>query len=719
MRRILIGLCLLTAATWAHGQSSPGQYTWEEFSKRIKASEAISPLGPEFAGEQVSLSNGALSFSATDVSLPGNDKLAVAFSRSYSVFSRKDYGDLGMLADWTVNVPSVSAVLAPNWTLGYSQTESRCSVNELPIANTPFRATDFWQGLQIEIPGVTSGELLRTKPTTTTPSTGATYYWMTNEQVHVSCLASIKNGTGEGFLAITPDGTRYWFDWMGQTPEAPSKALISQPGGSRVMQTLLRRKNYLYATRVEDRFGNYVTYTYSNAWNAPGQLTQIQASDGRTLAVSYTNGLVSSVSDGARTWSYAYATTTSGRRTLTGVTLPDTSAWSINFSAFTNAEIRYNEAPPGGEILRTCTMNEMPVNGSTTFTGTITHPAGGSGSFVVGIQEHGRSYVPVACYNILLQGPNYSPLSNDKNDDQNLYATSAYSLTLKQKSVSGPGITSAAWNYAYVPNFSLYFYPGTTRDYPVCDTANYDCSLPPCTSEDCAKSSITTVTGPGGEWIRYFHGNTYFYNEGKLLRVDAGTSETNVLKRVTHTYDLSRVDQVYPASFGYSNRLSGDGFSSSVHRPLIRTTTDQQGVRFMYQIDAFDAFARPLQVTRATSAAPPAPPPVSTNPEPPAEIVPPILTAPGTASQGTAISLTWTAVAGATQYILERKQGTGLYSTNYSGPNTSATPLMHTSGTTKFRVKACNGSLCSGYSAERTVSVSGSGGPGGGGGVEP
>jgi hypothetical protein len=361
-------------------------------------------------------------------------------------------------------------------------------------------------------------------------------------------------------------------------------------------------------------------------------------------------------------------------------------------------------------------MNEMPVNYDATFAGSVTHPAGATASFIVDIREHGRSYVPVACYNILLQGPSYGPLSNDKNDDQNLYATSAYSLTLKQKTVSGPGIVSAAWDYAYTPNASLYFYPGTTRDYPVCDTANYDCSIPPCTSDTCARSSITTVSGPAGEWIRYFYGNTYLYNEGKLLRVDSGTSESNVLKRVMHTYDLSLIDQVYPASFGYSNRLSGDGFSSSVHRPLVRTTTDQQGVRFIYQVDAFDALARPTQVTRATSAAPAPPPPVSTNPEPPAEIVPPVLTAPGSAARTTSITVSWTAVAGANQYVLERKQGTGLYTVNYNGANTSTAALMHTAGTVRFRVKACNGSLCSNYSAEKITNVTGGGGPGGGGG---
>ena len=72
--------------------------------------------------------------------------------------------------------------------------------------------TDFWQGTQLNIPGISSGDLLRTNPGSPRPKTTAglddtSYYWMTNDQVHVKCLGTIKNGTGEGFLAITPDGT--------------------------------------------------------------------------------------------------------------------------------------------------------------------------------------------------------------------------------------------------------------------------------------------------------------------------------------------------------------------------------------------------------------------------------------------------------------------------------------------------------------------------------
>ncbi len=702
------GVVLLAALVWTGSViAQQGQYTWEEFSKRVKASEKVSPLGPNLAGDQISLSNGALSFTVTDVSLPSSNGLEVAFKRFYSVFNRKDYGDVGALADWQLDAPNISAVFAPDWVVGYPiPTTNRCSAVAGPAQpSSPFRITDFWQGIHLELPGG-GGELLAAAVGTSRPNNGLTYHWMTNDQVYVSCLGSIKNGTGEGFLAITPDGTRYWFDWMAQVSEPASKAMVSSPGGERVYHYLYRKKNYLYATRVEDRFGNYVTYTYTNVWNAAPKLTQISGNDGRTLTIGYSGSRVASVSDGSRIWTYGYGSTSSGRGTLTSVTQPDGSAWILNFGALTNAEIKYLDYMPVGEIIRTCMLNEMPQNLGSTFTGTVTHPAGATATFVVGIQEHGRSWVPVNCDNVMLTSA--GPAGNDPNDDVNLYATSAYSLTLIQKQVSGPGLTTAAWNYSYVPGFSEALVRGATRDYPVCDYATYGvaCADPVCTDESCAVSSRTTVTGPNGEWKRYFHGNTYGYNEGKLLRVESGTGESNILETTVSTYDLSRANQAYPAAFGFSLRGNGDSFAGTYHRPLTLSVITRQGSEFRYEVNTFDALARPLTITRssAPTSLPPPPPP----PPPPPVLAAPVVIAPSNVTAGVNYLVGWTAVTGAQSYVLEYKNGTSAYAVAYSGLATSVSRSTLTKITVRHRAKACNESGCGAYSAETLTQVSGS-----------
>lgn len=702
------GVVALFVSFGARSQPVPGAYAWEEFSKRIKASEKVEPLGPNLAGEVVSLSNGGLSFAATDVSLPGNNSLKVEFRRTYSVFSRKDYGDLGMLADWLVDLPSISAVFAPNWVLGLNDSTNRCSQDLIPRVDAPFRQEDYWQGIQINIPGVDSGELLWTLPGTQKPADGAVYYWLTNARTHVSCLPSIKNpgtgqGVGQGFLARTPDGTRYWFDWMGQTREPATTIVETDTAKNRTPRTLARKKNYLYVTRVEDRFGNYVTYTYTNSWNEPGKLARIEANDGRFLSMAYTGETISSVTDGARTWNYGYQTTASGRNSLSTVTLPDSSSWGINLSEFTSAEIKYYEFPPVGEVLRTCFDNEVPLNVNTNFVGSITHPAGAKVEFTVNSQEHGRSWVPVNCRNFkttFTSGPNKGA-DNFEGDDINIYATRAYSLTLAQKKITGPGLAEAIWTYSYEPNaLSMYFYPGTSYRWPICDVASgIDCSQPPCTNDNCATYSITTVSGPG-EWKRYRHGNTYRYNEGKLLQVETGTGPTGVLRTERYSYDLSRVDQVYPARFGRSLRLEGEGFASEYHRPGLETEILQQGKSFKRLIDLHDKVARPTQVTSVSSAEPgnpPVPPSIST----------PILTAPATAVAAEFHSLSWASVANAVLYVLERSIDNGSYATVYSGNSLSTELTFAGASTLRYRLRACGSfGQCSAYSAVKTVTVS-------------
>lgn len=701
--RLLAAMAASCLAGPAWTQSSPTPFIWEEFAQRIKASEKVQPLGPNFAGELVSLSNGGLSFEATDVSLPGNDALKVEFRRTYNVFSRKDYGDLGMLADWTVDVPSISGVFAPNWVLGLNKSVKRCTEAGIPRpADSYFEPLDFWQGLQINIPGISTGELLRTEPTVEKPSDGQAYYWVTNERVHVSCLASNQNENGEGFLARTPDGTRYWFNYMGQTREAATSALEHLPDGIRVMHTLARKKNFLYATRVEDRFGNYVKYTYSNLADEPGKLTRIEASDGRTLTIGYTGATISSVSDGTRTWRYAYASTSSGRRTLTAVTLPDNSAWTIELGPLTNAEIKFNEAPPPGEIMRTCTMNETPMNVSTKFTGKLTHPAGATAEFTLGIKEHGRSYVPINCRNVTTTFLPPSPkkgIDNNENDDVSLYATSGYGLTLETKKVYGPGLTEAVWSYTYQPNAYPPVSYGTTVYWPVCDFNVYDCEKPFCTDENCAKYSVTTVTGPG-VWQRYRHGNSYRYNEGKLLKVETGISPDEVLRVENYAYDFSQLDKVYPAKFGRSLKLYEEGFASEFHRPQTASETIQQGTAFRRSIDEFDPAARPKLVTRNSA-------PTTTSDPPPPGISAPTLSAPANAVAGQAHDVSWSSVSGAVLYVLERSVGSDSFGTIYGGAGNGQSLIYPSAATLKYRLRACNAyGQCSAYSAIKTVTVS-------------
>ncbi|MFY2763387.1 RHS repeat-associated core domain-containing protein [Arenimonas sp. MALMAid1274] len=615
------GWMWLLVAGLVQAQSPTGKAPWEEFDKRIKASQKVAPLGNNAFGDEVSLSNGALSFSATDVSIPGNSGLPVAFSRSYSVRDRRHTLTDAMLADWEVDVPNISGTFAKDW-LAAGNGTNRCSSHAqppLPAGSGGTLLEDFWSGTTLTIPGVGGGEMLALPDTPAKPHlrpTGTQWKWIAGSNIYVSCLSSVLNGAGngagEGYLAITPDGTKYWFNWMAQTyvptlrrggRSAPPETGI--PAGTPLDVNILRRKNTLYATRVEDRFGNAVTYTYSNQWNEPGRLTRIkgEGADTRQIDITYNGqGHVATVTDGTRTWNYSYAATSpTSRRTLTTVTQPDGNAWAINFTAFTNAEILYSEVFQPGEIYRTCRMLEMPQNYAAQPVGTITHPAGAVGTFTVGIQEHGRSSVPLNCGNFSSQ--------NDPNDDINLVPISYHAWSLASKQVSGPGLDTATWTYAYESLKSVHMYPGVTNLNPVCGPSGsplyYPCFDPPCLSDACAGSATTTVLGPENERTRYTYGNTYRYDEGKLKKVETGTVASPTMRVVQNTYDLSMVeDKVYPKRYGMGRQVSYGSFTEEYHRPLLSTKTTVQGVDFVRTLNTFDDLARPLVETKASTITP-------------------------------------------------------------------------------------------------------------------
>jgi YD repeat-containing protein len=592
-------LCLAESAV---AQTSVSNFVWEEFPDRISKTEKISPLGPDLFGDNVRLANGELGFEITDISLPGNNALEVKLTRTYEVVSRKTYTPDAMLADWQIKVPNISGSYATDWGTGAgASAPGRCTANWLPVDQLYFDTREFWNGLSVSIPGG-GGEMLRTATGVTQPQDGQTYPWTTSNQIFFACLPSIQNAGGEGFMAITPDGTRYWFDWLAQTAEPTLKKYQNyyddgsepQPQPWRFLQ---RRKNLLLATKVQDRFGNTVQYTYTNAWNATPRLTAITASDGRQLTLTYDGDNVSSITDGTRQWQYLYNNSTA-RRSLSSVALPDGSQWSINFTDFTRAVLKYAEvmSPEPGEMFRNCIENEIPTPYPSEFiTGTMVHPSGATGRFTVTSLEHGRSHVPLNCRNI-----DYTPgFGNNPNDDVNTYAISGYSLTLTEKAISGPGLPTLRWQYAYTPNIGFDRYPGQTDADQVCPLGSAAaCAAPPCTNENCAQSSITTVTGPGGEWIRYSHGNTYRYNEGKLLKIDVGTGPSDIQRSTSYRYDLISTGQNYPARYGTSVQFSGEGWASEYHRPQLETNITQQGTVFSSASSELDYFARPHRVAR-------------------------------------------------------------------------------------------------------------------------
>ncbi|WP_203321528.1 RHS repeat protein [Pseudoxanthomonas beigongshangi] len=567
----------------------------QEYEKTVQAKQVIGALGMDLFGESTSFYTGATSFSALDVSLPGNSGLPMEIRRQFVVESRDslDRNRLltrdGGFADWELDLPHLRGVFAygKGWQVNGTTTAARnqrCAGGnsfppEPPIADgSPsgfWAAAEYWQGNHLHLPAGGDQEMLLIEnPTSPRPNDGKTYVWITENLWAFSCLTGTANGVaGDAFLAVAPDGTRYWFNWVAKrevavitkTVGGPIDALAAQdasvmaaPGGTG--SGLMREEVRFLPTRVEDKAGNYITYTYDPA--KPWRLLSMAANDGRSLTMTYdAAGHISTVTDGTRTWTYTYG------NGLTEVTLPDQSRWQIDFAGLRDAfTMPYS---PGGLM---CSESGASTVQSV-YTGTITHPSGAIGTFSFQSRTHGRSYVPKVCVR-----PGGIAILDDYAQTPFLFNT----VGIIQKKIEGPGVASPyIWTYSYgAPNNSW--------------------------EENCASGCVATktveVTGPD-EWKRYTFGNRYRQNEGRLLKTESGTSPTNILEVEETVYQTDPTGQLYPGYLGASLYTRGDYMAGKL-TPVKTRTIKRQGTGFTYTANSYDQYARPVSVTKSSAPAP-------------------------------------------------------------------------------------------------------------------
>jgi RHS repeat-associated protein len=622
---------------------------YEHYGDRIDSAKNVSMLGADAFGDQISLHNGALSFEVTDVDLPGNSGLPVRFTRRFEVHNARSEIRAHSLSDWSIDTPRISGRFPTEfgWVAGGST--ARCTNDAVPnIPDTgpgdvePFVLSDFWQGVQLYIPGVASSEIL--KPVAGLPYLDASHRWTTQDgQTRIRCLSSIQNGQPgeEGFEALTPDGTRYRFDWMVQRPQVGLTKIgyqLAGPGAFPLRRNLPISEYALHATRVEDRFRNWVEYEYDP--DHPQRLKEIRGAqsgggDFRLITLQYhqDTGLLERVTanpddeKSVRHWDYFYATDDGGRPTLRRVVHPDGKEWLIEFGDLAYTPI----TPQTGDLTRGCYFEEPAQNESEQPSGSITHPSGAKATYVVAMQDHKRSNVTLTCENVVEVGGQNNPV-----DDYPIYPLSSKSWSLIRKemrlSASQP-TPSKVWGYSYDYGewaaFHLYpvgNHPGTPPDinFPVCTYRVFDpasglwvlrCPFPAVTTEAGAtKPSFTSVTQPDGSIHVHEFGTSWQYDEGKLLSIERQNAAGDTLERVEYAYDLSRApgtvghpNQNYGVRFGLSRRDRADGFDSEHHRPMVSTETTRDQATFTWQVGStgttldLDSLARITYLTRFSS----------------------------------------------------------------------------------------------------------------------
>lgn len=655
----------------AHAANGP----WEEYDKIINKASTVTAHGATLLGDQVSLQGGALSFHVTDVSLPGNNALPVEITRTFQTETSQGFQRGGPprdskvldapFSDWDLELPSIGGVfpISTGWiNPAAGIPHKRCEVTHPSLARAPtisvngvsFAGEEIWSGTRITLPGRGSQALLLRTATRPQPAAGGAY-WITSDWTSVACLPTVKQsngGTGQGFVATTPDGVRYTFDWMARAHETRLAKVRTAGTWGSTYEFVERGRYALYATRAEDRFGNWVAYTYSNAATSPIKLTRIESSDGRIITVGYTGNFISSVAAHGKTWTYGYT----GDR-LTTVTLPDASQWSINLDGFKRLTIDYFDEEPSVQWRACGDPGELKAH---SYTGTVTHPSGALGTFVLGQRRIVRSGLPAN--NCSTGHP------GDLNDDSDTYPAAWDAYALAQKTLSGLGLTAAAWTYAYSS--------GTV--------------------------DVTQVTGPG-VYERHTFGNSFRSNEGKLLSLEVGSSAGSILSTTIHAYSLALSGVPHYTPLGDSGQWRSDNFTEEYPRPMLTRIITQDGTDFVWVVAkdcaggmCLDGYARPTKVVKASAAA------GTTELVAPSGV--PVLTVPAMSTTGS-YAATWTAVPYASRYELQERLGTGAWATIHNAAGTSKALSGKANGSWSYQVRACNAQGCAGWSDIDTIQV--------------
>ncbi len=577
-----VALAALTCASLpVHADTDPAL----ESNRLNRPSDTIGTIGSGLFGDSVDLYSGSASFNATDISIPGNSRLPVSLGRHLDVKEADQYGGLPGFANWEIDVPYLTGYFSEaGWTAtagggfdGSTPTTNRCSLDggtasAIPPSITKFFSAsiygrNYWSGNQMYVPGAGTQEMLVNNSTSPHPTDGKTYYWVTKNLWTFSCLPTLPSGgAGEGFLATSPDGTRYYFDRMMYATAANTDISLpyTDSKGGTVYTTFQRYKYWIVASHIVDRFGNTVTYNY----DANDQLNSIAANDGRSIQLTYgANGNIASASNGSHTWTYQY-----GTNGLSAVVQPDGSSWSYQYSGDlvlvdTTPRDPNNDTPP---FPVSCNGPPIPAGrhaGAGYFTLTATHPSGATGLFQFQPLIRGRSYDTHPC-----TGPDP------------MYPKVSEQFALFSKSLSGPGVPVLAWTYTYSP-------------------PNDSWSDSVCTPSPCPSTVWTKVHNPDGTELLSTFGNKFQVTEGQLQETTLykDSTDTTVLNDATTTYWGYTIGQPFPQNIGTSPQFRANIFQSQTLHPVVTHNDVRDGVTFSSQVNAFDAYAAPVSTTSFSS----------------------------------------------------------------------------------------------------------------------
>lgn len=594
--------------------TQPREY--ENFVGRATAIDAFVDFG-----DQVNVRDGGLSFKMTDIEIGGIGP-AIRITRTFrpgglgQYFHETSGNGFGA---WEIEIPRIKTITSS--TLGASiyspldwqvagattaQKDARCTRFSAPDRISfphdyarGWEAYEWWHGYQfVDDTGNEQSVMSRT-----VSNVRSDLPLMTTGNWLIGCLSTTANGApGEAFYAISPDGTKYWLNQLVYTQadyiEKPLWSEWADPpyltasgakkaGGPTLtyvaeVDSLSRRYAAMLVTRIEDQFGNWVTYHYTG-----GKIDSIDASDGRHVGIFYGSSGSATITVGAgsnaRVWTYSYTPASpsdDGALQQLVVVRPDGSKWQYAL----RWQVPLSLSAGDLEGTPTCPFDatEDPVSVSQS----VTSPTGSKLDINLVRRRFGRSFVPKECFN---PKPNYPDTGIMK------FPNEWFSYAVSTRKISGPGISTATWAYSYAPATSSWL---------------QNCPAP----NSCASTVWTDVVNPSGERRRSIFSNKFDETENKLFREEEYSASGALLQSKDYTY--ATVNQwtsnpyPWPVQVGNDQQVRQNSQTSGQWAPARKIVTTRQGKTFTWQVPfdcmsgtspCFDAYARPTRVTKASS----------------------------------------------------------------------------------------------------------------------
>ncbi len=508
---------------------------------RLKLDYQLNMHSSSLFGDKFDNGTGTIRFEYTDVSLPGNFDIEVAFRRSYKTTGPwQDRGwkllEIPRIEYQLVLNSSNSALWPDNWPIAF-QEEKHCSganfgADWILAGGSPFGAAQqiavdsdqFNLGPKMIIPGQLSEQLIYND--STLPISASPYRFTTKSQWRISCIPQ-QDGTGEGFRATSPNGITYTFD-VAELSSTINE--IDTYFGAYPLVNLV-----FGVSKVEDRFGNWVQYNRS----ADGRVTSITSSDNRSIGIEYsTVGYathVSKVIANGREWLYEHESPSSSWSGGLKVTLPDGRFWNYAMRAHTfndvdaekgsaNCNLAHYDSIPGANehpIIYEQGTDPLPL----TPTITIKHPDGATGQFWLGYTKQGRTN-----------------LDSDYDGDPRASRCS-FQYSLLKKSIFGPSFDESTWLYEYSNNDGHY----SPSSFPASQVAHWSWTSTQSSGMELTGALPSNIDNFNYKWIKtikpdgsyvktYVNRDASSYTEGSVYTEEYFSATGQKLKEVQNTY---------------------------------------------------------------------------------------------------------------------------------------------------------------------------------------